>query len=79
MYLLIEVEVFVQRASKERNVGADEEVYEIRKHRPILHVTVDHIFLKLQNVEAREPREPRDLIHQLKFSQFHSTTFFYFE
>lgn len=31
MYLLIEVEVFVQRASKERNVGADEEVYEIRK------------------------------------------------
>ena len=55
---------------------AYEEVYEIRKHRLILHFTVDHIFLKLQNVEAREPR---DLIHQLKFSQFHSTTFFYFE
>ena len=55
---------------------ADEKVYEIQKHRLILHVTVDHIFLKLQNVEAREPH---DLIHQLKFSQFHSTTFFYFE
>ena len=55
MYLLIEVEVFVHRGSqqREREVGADEKVYEIWKHRVILHVTVDHIFPKLQNVRLQ--------------------------